>query len=170
MAPARLLPLQPLPNDLGAGAVMKALLCPRGGEALHKKPSERLTRAESGTCAGIFWQLRAVRTAILWASGAADCDAIVSSLSGLQNRWMIYGRRRRSPPRRRTWGGSQMTTGSGRLLCLLGWERPAVTAGLLPPLAWILKNLVITISHEVQELCRDLSRRRYGEYARQLTR
>lgn len=32
-----------------------------------------------------------------------------------------------------------------------------------------IKNLVIAISHQVQELCRDLSRRRYGEYAQQLT-
>lgn len=32
-----------------------------------------------------------------------------------------------------------------------------------------IKNLVITIGHEVQELCRDLPRRRYGEYAQRLT-
>lgn len=32
-----------------------------------------------------------------------------------------------------------------------------------------IKNLVITIGHGVQELCRDLSRRRHREYAQRLT-
>lgn len=81
MAAARLLPLHPR-LIIPAGAGVKALLCLRAGEAFHKTFGGTDV-SQAGTGAGSSQRRVTGRSAILWASLAADCDANVCSVSGL---------------------------------------------------------------------------------------
>lgn len=138
-------------------AVIKSLLWPHGSKTLHKT-SERLTFTKSETCAGIFYHSRREqkKTDIMRDRGLRTAMHSSPPYLGcrITSEWFMNAST--FPQRLRIWSGSEMTTGSGRLLYLL--SRNSECRLKSGPLQWQvccchlfilsadIKNLVITIS------------------------